>query len=317
MRAGSHALTLLATPLNVHALRALEEQPMSLVDLRRALGAPPQTTMRGHLKGLAELEVVKTAHHNGSGGRAECELGDSGRALLDVAEIVDRWLVLSPEGPLELGTQAAKSSIKALVDGWDTAIIRVLAARPSALTELNKLLTRVSYPSLERRLTAMRLAGQLKPAGRPGRGNPYTVTEWLRRAVIPLAAAARWEREHLRDRTRPMSRLDIEATFLLALPLAELDPGLDGIVRVAVDLNRTGDYCIVGVDARLAAGRVVACQSTLRDPADAFVTGLEAAWLRALLDGDPDDLDLGGDIELGRGLATAIHGALTGAVRVR
>lgn len=310
-------MTLLATPLNVQALRALEQQPMPSVDLRRALGAPPQTTMRVHLKGLADVALVETNRSSGRPGPAAYELCSSGRALLGVADVVDRWLALAPDGPLELGSPAAKSSIKALVDGWSTAIVRVLAARPLALTDLNKLLTRVSYPSLERRLTAMRLAGQIVPADRPGRRNPYAVTEWLRRAVIPLTAAARWERAYVPKSTRPMSRLDIEAAFLLALPLVDIDSRLDGVVRTAVDLTSGGEHRLIGVHAQIAEGRVVGCRSDMRGQPDALITGSVAAWLRTLLDGEIDGIELGGDVELGRALASHIHEALVGAMPVR
>ena len=53
-RAGTQALRLLSTPINVFVLQALAEGPHSLVDLRREAGSPPQTTMRGHLRTLAE-----------------------------------------------------------------------------------------------------------------------------------------------------------------------------------------------------------------------------------------------------------------------
>ena len=58
----------------------------------------------------------------------------------------------APEGPLALGSSTAKSAIKALVEGWGTNMIRALAARPLSLTELNGLISGLSYPSLERRL---------------------------------------------------------------------------------------------------------------------------------------------------------------------
>lgn len=316
MRAGAHALTLLATPLNVHALQALEEEPMSVVDLRRALGAPPQTTMRAYLKSLADDGVISTSRRIGRGSSAECELGLSGHALLTVADTVGRWLALNPDGPVELGSPEARNSLKALVGGWSTAIVRVLAARPLALTELNQVLTRVSYPSLERRLTAMRLAGQIVPTDGPGRRNPYAITEWLRKAVIPIVAAARWEREHLPEKCRPMSRLDIEAAFLLALPLVEIDSRFDGVARIAVDLTAGGEYRLVGVHARIAEGRVLSCKSDLRGPADAFITGSVAAWMRTLLEGEFEGLEMGGDVELGRELAAQVHGALAGALQL-
>jgi hypothetical protein len=45
-RAGAVALSLLSAPLNVHLLQALEDGSLPLIDLRRAVGSPPQRSMR-------------------------------------------------------------------------------------------------------------------------------------------------------------------------------------------------------------------------------------------------------------------------------
>ena len=54
-RAGAVSLSLLSAPLNVHLLRALEEGPLALIDLRRAVGSPPQSTMRVYSRTLVEI----------------------------------------------------------------------------------------------------------------------------------------------------------------------------------------------------------------------------------------------------------------------
>lgn len=129
------------------------------------------------------------------------------------------WLQLSPAGPIELGSIAAKSAIKALVEGWGSNIVRALATRPLSLTELNSLIPRISYPSLERRLTAMRQVNLLETQSTHGRTTPYEVTEWLRRAI----AAIGWERRYARIAplisgvwTSPLEELDVDGETRLA-----------------------------------------------------------------------------------------------------
>ena len=135
-------------------------------------------------------------------------------------------------------------------------MLRALAARPLTLTELDRLIAGLSYPSLERRPGAMRLAGQIKPCPSPERGTPYTVTPWLRRAIAPLAAAARWERVNVPDYTAPITKSDAEAAFLLAIPLLDsVDPEHSGACRDP----RPDGARLAGVLISVEEGRVVSC----------------------------------------------------------
>lgn len=314
MRAGADALSLLAAPLNVQVITSLSEEPKSLMDLRRAAGSPPQTTMRGHLKQLTQIGVLERRRQNNFPGNVDYELGKPGRELLEVAAVLRRWLERCPEGPLPLGSVAAKSSIKALVEGWSSTIVRALATRALTLTELNRLIVGINYPSLERRLGAMRLAGQIE--ARPGRhrGTPYTVTRWLREAMAPLAAAAHWEREHLAAAATAVAPIDAEAAFLLTVPTLRLPSDQDGICRLTVEIRAGGEHRLAGVVAVVEEGRVVSCASRLKGPADGWVSGSAAAWLRAVVEGEEAPLEIGGDSDLSRSFLDLLHGDL---LRVR
>jgi DNA-binding HxlR family transcriptional regulator len=193
-RAGALALSLIAVPINATVLALLDEGQKSLIELRGATAAPA-TTMRRHLRILLDLEVVERHRENGFPGSTQYELTLAGRELMIVVETIGFWLANAPGKPIELGGPPARSAIKALVDAWSTSVLRALAVRPLSLTELDRLIAGVSYPSLERRLVALRLVGQVSVSRMPGRGGgaAHAVTDWLRRAVGPLVAAARWD----------------------------------------------------------------------------------------------------------------------------
>jgi DNA-binding HxlR family transcriptional regulator len=312
-RAGTRALTLLSTPIDVHILRALAARPKALIDLRREVGSPPQTTMRAHLRTLTETGIATKRPQNAFPGALDIELTASGHDLWAVAEGLRSWLAVAPGGPVQLGSAAAKSAIKALVDGWSTSIVRALAAKPLSLTELDSIISGLSYPSLERRLGAMHLAGQIEKTPGSGRGTPYAVTEWLRHAVAPLAAAARWERLNVAQQTTPITRLDTEAAFLLAIPLLTLRPDLSGACRLAVELQAgTGDR-VAGVVVTVNEGQVASCVTRLQREADAWVSGPGHAWLQAVIERDTDQLEIGGHCDLARALLDGLHDALFGA----
>jgi DNA-binding HxlR family transcriptional regulator len=306
-RAGSQTLSLLSVPLNVFVLQALAGGPMSLLDLRREVGSPPQTTMRGHLRVLAEIGVLAKRRRHDFPGALDYELTAPGRELLAVTEVLGSWLAAAPAGSLRIGSVAAKSAIKALVEAWSTNLLRALAARPLSLTELNKLITSLSYPSLERRLAAMRLAGQIEacPGGR--RGRPYAVTGWLRLAVGPLAAAASWERRHTPAQTAPITRIDAETAFLLAVPPLSLPTELSGSCRLAMQASNGNDSRLAGVMVGVEQGRITSCVSSLRGEASAWVSGSAPAWLRAVIDHETDRLEVGGDSNLATALVERLH----------
>lgn len=310
MRAGGYGLSLLSIPLKVHILQELEEEPRSLSELRRAIGSPPQTTMRGHLRTLAEIGAIERRQEDGFPGSVGYALARPGQELLGVAEALRRWLAVNPEGEVELGSVAAKSSIGALVAGWSSAIVRALAARPLSLTELSRLIPSLNYPSLERRLGALRLAGQIE--ARPGnsRGTPYGVTQWLRQAAGPIVAAVRWERANLPAEAAPVGRIDAEAALLLAVPLLTLPGDLSGSCRLTVEIrNGVGEPRLAGVMVGVEGGAVTSCTSRLEGRAGAWATGSAGRWTSAVMDREPGLLEIGGG-DLAVAMVEGLHVAL-------
>jgi DNA-binding HxlR family transcriptional regulator len=310
-RAGGQALSLLAAPLNVHILQTLAEGPLELIDLRRAVGSPPQSTMRVYSRTLAKLEVLEQRRQSEFSGSSVYSITASGRALLKVGDVLQEWLAESPDGPIELGTTPAKSTVGALIEGWSTNIVRALAAKPLSLTQLNRLIPKVSYPSLERRLGGLRLANLVEPQPGEGRGTPYRTTWWLRRAVIPIAAAVGWERKYLPSSTPPVGRLDAEAAFLLAIPLMVLPDTLNGRCRLAVEVQGGTSPVFAGVLVCIEEGRVLSCSSRLEGEAAGWASGTPMEWLRRMNGRTNEGLEIGGDVGLALAIIDAIRAAAT------
>jgi DNA-binding HxlR family transcriptional regulator len=311
LRAGAGALMLLSVPLNVEALTALAGAPLSLAELRRQVGFPAQTTMRCRLKTLSDLGLVERRRRAEFPSPVELRLADPGRELLAVTRTLKAWLAASPGGSIVLGTPAAKSAIKALAEGWSTQIVRALAVRSLPLTQLDRLIATLNYPSLERRVGAMKWAGLIEAIGTGRGGTPYRATDWLRRAIAPLAAAARWEGRNRTPDSARISGSDVEAAFLLTVPLVLLPDSFTGRCAMVVDGEGTsGAVARAGVVTEVEGGRLRLCTSRLSGSADAWVSGDAGAWMRSVAEGRPDHLDIHGDRELGRGLIDALHDAL-------
>jgi DNA-binding HxlR family transcriptional regulator len=315
VRTGAYALSLLSAPINMHALTALADEPKTLVGLRRVAGSPPPTTLRGHLRKLTEIGVVERRQVARSHTNVEYELAASGRELLAVAATLQRWLSESPEGPLTLGNANAKGAVKALAEGWSTGMIRALASKPLTLTELDRLITDVSYPSLERRLEAMRMVGQIEPSPSKGRGTPYMVTDWLRKSIAPIIAAVHWEQMQLPAETPAITKIDVEAAFMMVIPLLRLGTDFSGVSRLAVEMNGNGKSRLAGVMVVLDSGRIASCTTRLEGEPIAEATGSATNWIRAVTDPEPDRLKIVGDRRLAIAFVAAIHEVLFGGAR--
>lgn len=313
MRCGAQTLVLLSSARTCLILRALTAGPQRQIELRRAAGSPAQTTMRGHLRALERIGAVVKHRRNAFPGSHEYEFERPGVELLFVLASLESWLSAAPDGPLELGSEAARSAIKALVEAWSSTMLRALAARSLSLTELDRIISGLSYPSLERRLSAMRMAGQLEVVPGDGKGTPYEATDWLRRGIAPILAATRWERRHLPENTAGITRIDVEAAFLLTMPLLRLPAAVAGNCRLALQLPNGSPEQLAGVMATVDGGRVASCTTRLQDSSSAWANGAAGAWLRAVIEADREHLEIGGDSRLARALLEGLFETLFGA----
>ena len=309
-RAGARVLSLLSTAPNPVILEILAEGPSSLVELQRRAGAPG-STLRARLKELSAAEAIVARQGRGMrGASSEYELTGAGEDLLPVAAVLEAWLEESPNASRAFGGGFARAAIGALVEGWTGTLLRALAARPLSVADLDGLIGALNYPTLERRIAAMRNAGMVEACRANGRETPYAVTPWLRRGVAPILAAIRWERQHLQKGGAPVTGLDVEAVFLLAMALLELEPDFHGSCRLAVELPGNGARPVAGALAAVEEGAVRSCRSLLDGDADAWASGTLGAWLRALIEGDHESLEVGGDGRLAREVARGMHRAL-------
>ncbi len=301
---------MLAAPSAVAILHALEDAPKRQTELRRESGLPAQSTLRSQLKALADIGALDKRRRDRFPGLLDYALAPSGRELITVAENLEYWLARAPEGPLSLGSGASRAAVKALAEGWSTTMLRALAAGPLSLTELDRLIGALSYPSIERRLSAMRVAGLIEAQPSRGRRTPYGVTKWLRLGIGPMAAACHWERRHLPDAAPRLGGGDIETIFLLALPLLTLPDELSGSCRLAAEVADGGRSRLVGAQVEVRCGAVVSCTTRLDGSQDAWALGPPPRWLDALAGFDDEGLEIGGDSGLARSLVAGLNRSL-------
>jgi DNA-binding HxlR family transcriptional regulator len=308
-RAGSLALSLLAVPLSVAILETLAKSPKTLDGLRRISGSPP-ATLRRHLHTLARAATVEKL---GSADPSTAAFGltAAGHELVRVATALRGWLAARPTGQLELDDPDARRAIRALVDGWSLGIVRLLAARPLSEAELEQIERGAGVASVEHRLGPMLEVGLVEPVPDSEPVARYRASIWLRRAIGPLAVAARWERRRGFGEASPISRLDVEAAFLLTTPLVHLPSRLSGTCRCTVDVGDAvagGQH--VGALVTVERGCVTSCVAPPRGHAQSWASGPAKSWLDAVIEGETERLHLGGNERLAGGLLDGLHTAL-------
>lgn len=296
-RAGGRAIALLADGLDMRVLSGLVDGPIALSPLRRAVGAPPPTTLRNHLRRLEDAGLLARCRADDFPRQTKIGLLEPGRRLLSVADRLTGWLALRPNGSVLLGTPTSHAVLTALVDGWSSSVIRALADAPLSLVQLDRRIPGLDYPTVVRRIDALKVAG-LVQARRPiERVIPYAPTDWLGRAILPLVEAARWEREASLSPPVPVRAADVEAALLLAAPRIRVAAEISGNCRLVVAF---GDRAAAGVVLRIDRGRVVTMRTDLSHFATASISGGVAAWTSAVLDSEPDGLIVRGNHRLAR-----------------
>lgn len=315
LRAGSRILSLFENPLNVRVLRAHVDGPTRLADIRKAIGWSAESTIRASIATLCDEGALIKERSYVSAQAVTTELSPAGHELLYVADVLEAWLAQSPVGPIVPDSDEGKAAVKALAGGWSTTLIREMANRPITLTELSKAIPDVPYPVLERRLQWMKLTGQIEPVQRRGRGTPYVVTDWLRRAIAPISVSGRTERRHFDTDVGPITDIEVEAAFLMAIPLAPIPPHANGscLLVAQTDLIEPDEDNpqLAGVTVVVERGEVVSCWTDVDSRPPTWGVGTADAWLDAVIDGSIDDLRLGGtNPQLALDLAAGLHIAL-------
>ncbi len=318
VRAGSRVLRLVGNPVNTRVLRAHAEQPRQVAKLHAEIGWAAQTTLRASVASLREAGALIRETNGDTVYASRNRITPVGEELLFVADVLERWLSQADEGPLAPDSEEAKGAVKALAGGWGSTLMRALAAQPYSLAELDSLIPEIAYPSLERRLAKMRATHQVTPAPGPGRGTPYAVTDWLRRSIAPLCVAGRCERRHMSEVAPPITSIEVEAAFLLALPLAPLPPTLNGNCMLAVHTGkgepaRDPRQVLSGVIVEVNQGKIVCCAAKVDERPRTWALGKPGSWLDAVIDGQHDALRFGGaKPRLPAALVHGLHLALFG-----
>lgn len=313
-RAGALTLLYLASPMERRTLLTLLAEATTGAWVLDELEAPDlddPDTILAIFNDPYLLEPADPDHPPGApiGPDTMLQPTPAGREIPFVGIVLQPWLDRCPDGPVELGVEAGPV-LAPLLTGWCSMVTHALAAEPLTAVETHDAIQILDLDTVEARIESMEEVGQLEALPGPEGEPRYAVTEWLRLGIAPLAAAARVELRHPPGDTAAIAALDVEASFLLTLPLLELPAGLSGSCSMAVELDEGVNGSPAGITAHVENGRVVSCERRLVEDADAWATGSAGDWLDALIEPDTKRVHFGGDRALAGSLLSGLHEVL-------
>ncbi len=315
-RAGALTLLYLASPMERSVLLTLLAEATTGARVLDELEAPDlddPAAIAAIFNDSYLLEPADPDHPPGApiGPDTMLQPTPAGRDVPFVGLVLQHWLDRCPDGPVELGPEAGPV-LAPLLTGWCSMVTHALAAGPLTAVETHDAIQVLDLDTVEARIESMEEAGQLEALPGPEGEPRYAVTEWLRMGIAPLAAAARMELRHPPGDTAAVASLDVEASFLLTLPLLELPADLSGSCSMAVELDEGVDGSPAGVTAQIEKGRLVSCKRGLDESVDAWAAGSAAEWLDTLIEPDAQQVRSGGERSLPRRLLYELHKTLFG-----
>jgi hypothetical protein len=313
-RAGALTLLYLVSPMQRSLLRALLAEAATGAELVDSLEVP-QPDDPAYLEIITDPYLVEPADPDREpsepvGPDTMLRPTPAGREVPFVSDVLQRWLARRPAGPLELGPDAGPV-LWPLISGWASTVTHVFAAGPLTAEEACEAIQVLDLDTVEVRIASLTEAGQLEalPVG-ADEEERFAVTDWLRLGIAPLAAAARLELRHPPGDTAPIAAFDVEAAFLLTLPLLELPAELSGSCSLAVELDEGVAGSPAAVTAQIEGGRVVSCEVGFDEHADAWASASAAQWLDTVIEADIKLVRCGGDRALAAPVLYALHRAL-------
>lgn len=276
---------------------AFEDEPFPDPDLVAAPGAVPEAEASGDDPETGPDTPMRAT--------------PAGEEVFVLAQVLEAWLRESPHGALRQGEEEAGFTLMMLVFGWVTTIAHRLAFGPLRIDELERATGALRREALEGQVEAMEIAGLVEALEGPGDEVRYAHTEWGRRGIALLIAAARHERRRRHEDTAPPDELDVAAAFQLALPLVELPPDLTGACRLGVQMPGEG-LALAGANARVETGRVVSAEPELEPSPESYATGSPLGWMETVIDPTAGKVNVGGDERLAHALIDGLHRELFG-----
>lgn len=256
----------------------------------------PRTVYR-HARKLAELGLVDREEVAGVPSTVIHSLSPAGRDLYrlleDYAEAAAPWT----SGPG--GGEGLWTICSLLGEMWTYSWIDELGNGGRSATDLAEATAEMTFHQVSRRTHQLLSWGLLYESIARGQRKRYQLSDQTRHAMALIAGLGRWRQRHV-DGAAGGGLTVGEMTALLraALPLLQLPEHQDRSIKMGIvgPTGQNGQRGSATLTAHVSPGGGVRCVKE-RAAEDGWAIGTVDTWFAALLDGERDEMRVGGDLE--------------------
>lgn len=303
-------LRLLSGGASGEIVMALGEGPLRTMALTEAVSGYTSRTVYRYSAKLSELNVIERKEEPGVPSKVVLSLSDPcGRRLYELVDsFAKAYITRLPSGRIGAHGWAL---LGLLAEMWELDVVDALSCEALSASDLARTRVGFSYHQVIRRAGQFATAGLLQDMGGHGRRRAYALTDRARRAMGLVAGLGRWRHQHIvREPEEGMKASEMATVLCAALPLVRLPDHAGKCIELRVAAQEPFGGATNAVWAEVEDdGALHSCVSATSS-VDGWARGKLNAWLPAVLDGDPDRLQVGGEEELIGACLTQLHAAL-------
>jgi DNA-binding HxlR family transcriptional regulator len=265
----------------------------------------PRTVYR-HARKLADLGLIDREEVAGVPSTVTHGLTPAGRDLYHLVDAYAKASLPWVSGP---GSGDGLWTVCGLLgEMWTYGWIEELGHGGRSTTELSESTSKMTFHQVSRRTQQLVSWNLLYESAGRGQRKRYQLSDQSRHSMALMAALGRWRQQHVSGETDGGLTVEEIATVLRAsLPLLQL-PAYQGALKLGVVgatalAEQAGSATLM---AHVSAGGAVRCVKD-RPNEKAWMIGSVNTWVAGLLDGDREQMRIGGNLDFANACLKSLH----------
>ncbi|HEX5594061.1 MAG TPA: winged helix-turn-helix transcriptional regulator [Solirubrobacterales bacterium] len=272
----------------------------------------PRTVYR-HARKLAELGLVDREEVAGVPSTVIHSLSPAGRDLYRLLGSYAKASLPWVSGP---GSGDGLWTVCGLLgEMWTNRWIEELGQGGRSATDLAEFTSQMTFHQVSRRTQQLLSWNLLYESAGRGQRRRYQLSDQTRHAMALVAGIGRWRQQHVAGEEDGGLNVDEMSTVLRAsLPLLQLPEHQERNVKLGIVglTGLDGQRGSATLTAHVSAGGAVRCVKE-RPSEDAWAIGTVDTWFAATLDGEREQMRVGGDLDFVDDCLKRLHEALWAA----
>jgi DNA-binding HxlR family transcriptional regulator len=294
----SDVLKLLGNGANGPILMALGSRSLRTKKLTEKVPTYAPRTVYRHARKLAELGLVEREEVAGVPSTVIHCLSPAGRDLYHLLEVYAKASLPWVSGP---GSGDGLWTVCGLIgEMWTYGWIEELGQGGRSATDLAEATAEMTFHQVSRRTHQLLSWSLLYESTAKGHRRRYQLSNQTRHAMALMAGLGRWRQQHVTGAEEAGLNVGEMQTVLRAsLPLLQLPEHQERSIKLGIvgTTGLDGQRGSATLTVHVSGAGTVRCVKA-KPSEDAWAIGTVDTWFAALLDGDREQMRVGGDLNL-------------------